>query len=118
MEAGYIATPVVIRSGFDIDGIKVELLWDETRNRFTVATRWVNLAHFEVEFTTQKWTRISLERAAAVFEAVCLNGATKEVARTAKKAAASFDSIFAANAAGYEREVLRRTDAALAAAGA
>jgi len=103
----------LIRSSYDIDGTRVELLFDESANRFTVATRWVNLTHFNVPFNGDKWTRITLERASAAFEAICLNGATKEVARVAKQKAIAIDASFCVSSAGYEREVLRQTGKAI-----
>lgn len=36
----------LLRSGFDIDGTRVELLYDRKVDRYTVATRWSNLKHF------------------------------------------------------------------------
>lgn len=105
----------IIRSGFDIDGVKVELLFDEEVARFTIATRWVNLVHLNVPavHNTEKWKRIMLDRASAVFEAVCLNGATKEVARVANIKAQANDRAFFTSTAAYEREVLRKTALAL-----
>ena len=104
------ANQEVIRSSFDIDGARVELIFEEDKARFTVATRWVNLIHIQMAFDNQKWKRIALDRAIAVFEAVCLNGATKEVARIARKHASNLDRVFFVSSAGYEREVLRRTE--------
>jgi len=105
----------LLRSGYDIDGVRVELLFDEDSNRFTIATRWTNLAHLNVPavHNTEKWKRIMLDRASAVFEAVCLNGATKEVARIANIKAQANDRAFFASAAAYEREVLRKTALAI-----
>ncbi len=104
------ANQEVIRSSFDIDGTRVELIFDEDKARFTVATRWVNLVHIPMTFDNQKWKRIAMDRASAVFEAVCLNGATKEVARIARKHASNIDRVFFVSSAGYEREVLRLTE--------
>lgn len=108
-------TQEMIRSGFDIDGVKVELLFDDEALRFTVATRWTNLAHLNVPavHNVEKWKRIILDRASAVFEAVCLNGATKEVARIAHNKAQANDRAFFTSVAAYEREVLRKTALAM-----
>lgn len=103
----------VLRSSFDLDGVRVELIFDEGYNRFTVATRWVNLVHVPIQFDNQKWKSIALDRASAVFEAVCLNGATKEVAHAARLIASKLDRVFFVSAAGYEREVLRQTSKAI-----
>lgn len=102
-----------IRSSFDIDGTRVELIFDADKNRYSVATRWAFLAHFQVEWNTTKWQRIMLERASAVFEAVCMNGATKEVANVAKQKAVNADLTFFVSPAAYEKEVLRLTEKAL-----
>ncbi|WP_186057742.1 hypothetical protein [Burkholderia gladioli] len=98
-----------IRSSFDIDGVRVELLWDEARFRFTVATRWTNLAHFDCQFHNERNKALALEQAAATFEVVCMDGATKDVARRAKSAARSIHPARCISPAGYAREVLRRT---------
>lgn len=105
----------IIRSSYDIDGVRVELIFNEEKQRFTVATRWVNLVHINIPFKTEKFKRIMMDRASAVFEAVCLNGATKEIARAANKIAANNDRVFFVSAAGYEREIIRKTYAAVAA---
>lgn len=104
----------LLRTGFDIDGTRVELLYDRKVDRYTVATRWSNLKHFVVPFAKPKWTRIMLDRASAVFESVCLHGATKEVARTAAKFSARCDRTNFENGAAYEREILRQTRHAFA----
>lgn len=101
----------IIRSSFDIDGIRVELLWNEARFRFTVATRWANLAHFDCSFRNDRNKALALEQAAAAFEVVCMDGATKAVARRAKAAARLIHPARCIPRAGYEREVLRRTGA-------
>ena len=106
----------LIRSSYDIDGVRVELLFDDEIGRFTVATRYVNLVHFPIPFKLEKWKRIMMDRASATFEAVCLNGATKEVALAARREATNNDRIFFTSAASYEREVLRKTSSALAGA--
>ena len=99
----------LIRSSFDIDGVRVELLWDEARFRFTVATRWVNLAHFNSSFPTDRNKSLALEQACAAFEVVCMDGATKAVGKRAKAAARSIHPCRCGSSAGYAREVLRRT---------
>lgn len=99
----------VLRSSFDIDGIKVELTYDSGRRRYSVATRWAYLTHIPVPFDTAKWRRIGLERASAVFEAVCLHSADKVIALLAKKHAMALDPAHFNVKAAYEREVLRRT---------
>lgn len=104
----------ILRSGYDIDGVRVELSFDEAKGRFSVSTRYAHLAHLPVQLATVKWMRITLERASATFEAACLHGATKEVARVAKRCATAVDSVFCNGPSGYEREVLRRVNAALA----
>lgn len=100
--------PEVLRTSYDADGVKVEFLHDEARQRYTVATRWVNLAHFVIPFPTERSKRLAHERASAVFEAVCMDGATKEVAMRAKRIAKAFYPSHCINLAGFEREVLRR----------
>ncbi|KVT81378.1 hypothetical protein WK59_18750 [Burkholderia ubonensis] len=99
----------LIRSSFDIDGVRVELLWDEVRFRFTVSTRWANLAHFGCQFRTDRIKALALEQACAVFEVVCMDGATKRVAQGAKAVARSIHPRRCISPAGYAREVLRRT---------
>jgi len=99
----------VLRSGYDVDGTKVELTYDPGRRRYSVATRWQYLVHFSVDFDTPKWRRIGVERAGAVFEAICMFSASKIVALLAKKHAMALDRAHFINSAGYEREVLRKT---------
>lgn len=99
----------LIRSGYDIDGVRVELLFDDDIDRFTVATRWTNLVHFPIPFKNDKWKRIMLDRASATFEVVCMDGATKENARKARRIASENDRIFFRSSADYEREILRQT---------
>ena len=101
----------IIRRSFDIDGVRVELHWDEVRFRFTVSTRWANLAHFGCSLNSERNKVLALEQAAAAFEVVCMDGATKDVARRAKAAAHSIHPARCISRAGYEREVLRRTAA-------
>lgn len=102
-------TTELLRSCFDVDGTRVELLWNEQRYRFTVATRWVNLAHFGCSLPTDGNKALALEQASAAFEVVCMDGATRSVAEKAKKAARSIHPARCISPAGYEREVLRRT---------
>jgi len=101
--------PDLLRSSYDIDAVRVELLWDAQKTRFTVATRWQNLAHFPVAFSLQRVKRRALAQASAVFEATCLNGATKAVARIAKKQARSTNPSLCVGPADYEHEVIRKT---------
>ncbi|WP_443115460.1 hypothetical protein [Herbaspirillum seropedicae] len=100
-------TQELIRSGYDIDGIRVEVLFDDEAKRFTIATRWVNLTHFDCWPHTERANRLALDQALASFEVVCMDGATKEVARRAKAAARSIHPR-QCTTGGYEREVLRR----------
>lgn len=69
-------TTELLRSSFDVDGTRVELLWDEQRFRFTVATRWINLAHLGCSLPTDGNKALALAQASATFEAVCMDGAT------------------------------------------
>lgn len=98
----------VLRSSFDIEGERVEFLFDQNRNRYTVATRWANLVHFSVGYGAVK-KRVAHERASAVFECVCMHGATETHAKAAKRAALGSTPSRCAGPAGFEREVIRRT---------
>jgi len=102
-------TPEVLRSSFDIDGVRVELLLDEQKRRFTIATRWVNLVHIPIEFQSERVKSLAHEQASAVFETVCMDGATRETARIAKHAAMTVLPTKCINLAVYEREVMRRS---------
>lgn len=99
----------VLRSSYDIDGVKVELTYDSGRRRYSIATRWAYLAHFSIPNDTLRWRRVGIERAGAVFEAVCQQGATKVVALVAKRHALALDPAHCINRVGYEKEILRRT---------
>lgn len=101
-------TPELLRSSFDCEGTNLELIYDEARQRFTVATRWLNLVHIQIDPPTNRVKRLALDRASAVFETVCVHGATKDVALRAKKAALGLFPSSCAIAAGYEKEVMRR----------
>ncbi|ENZ77961.1 MULTISPECIES: hypothetical protein [Ralstonia] len=102
-------TTELLRSSFDVDGTRVELLWDEQRFRFTVATRWINLAHLGCSLPTDGNKALALAQASATFEAVCMDGATRGSAQNAKKAAQSIHPARCISPSGYEREVLRRS---------
>ena len=100
-------THELIRSGYDIDGIRVEVLFDDEAKRFTIATRWVNLTHFNFWPYNARTMRLALDQALASFEVVCMDGATKDEALRAKAAARSIHPR-QCTPGGYEREVLRR----------
>lgn len=101
----------VIRRSFDIDGARVELIFDEARRRFTVASRWANLAHVPLQGLRAHAKRIAHERASAVFEVVCINGASREVARSARRVAMSIRPGQFSLSAYMEREIIRRFNA-------
>lgn len=96
----------ILRSSFDCNGGKVELLFDKNKNRFTVASRWQNLVHFEFLGASSK--RLAHERASATFEVVCFDGATKQVAKVAKKSAMRIFPSHCISNAGFEIEVFRQ----------
>jgi hypothetical protein len=98
----------VIRSSFDSDGSRLELLFNQTKSRFTIATRWTNLVHIGFDFPSDSCKRLALARASAVFETVCMDGATKQAAQTAKKVAMRLFPNQCVSPAGFEREVMRR----------
>lgn len=102
-------TTELLRSSFDVDGVRLDLLWNEKRYRFTIATRWINLAHFGCSLPTDANKALALTQASAAFEAVCMDGATRSAAQNAKKAARSIHPARCISPAGYEREVLRRS---------
>lgn len=103
-----VKAPELLRSSFDCEGTRLELIYDDARQRFTVATRWLNLVHIQIDPPTDRVKRLPLDRASAVFETVCMDGATKDAVRLAKKAAFSLFPSNCVNAAGYEKEVMRR----------
>ena len=106
-------TPELLRSGFDIDAVRVEFLFDQKYRRYTVATRWVNLAHFDIGLSEIS-KRVAHEKASAAFEFVCLEGAAKENAVLAKRAAANLTPSMCVSGNGFEREIIRRASIAKA----
>jgi len=101
----------VIRRSFDIDGVRVELIFDEERRRFTVASRWANLAHVPLRGLRSHAKRTAHERASAVFEVVCINGACREVAKSARRVAMALRPGQFSLPAYMEREIIRRFNA-------
>jgi len=98
----------VIRRSFDIDGSRVELIFDEGRQRFTVASRWANLAHIPIQGLRSHAKRVAHERASAVFEVVCINGASRNVAKAARRVAIGLRPGQFSLPAYMEREIIRR----------
>lgn len=101
----------LLRRSYDIDGGAVEMIFDEARRRFTVASRWANLAHIPVSGLRHHGKRLAHERASAVFEVVCMNGATPSVAQQAKRIAMTLRLGQFISAAYMEREIIRRFSA-------
>lgn len=100
-----------LRRSYDIDGAAVEMLFDESRRRFTIASRWANLAHIPMIGLRKHAKRTAHERASAVFEVVCLNGASPDVARSAKRLAMKLHLGQFSCPAYMERELIRRFSA-------
>ena len=97
-----------LRSSYDIDGCFVEMIFDAERRRFTVASRYANLAHIPLLGLRSHAKRLAHERASAVFEVVCINGATLDVAAGAKALAMKLRLSQFSCAAYMERELIRR----------
>lgn len=106
-------TQEILRSSFDVDGIRLEFVFDCLRNRYSVATRYAFLAHFDAGISKIS-KRLAHERASSVFEFCCFEGATRENASAAKRYAQNLFPNRCAKGNGFEREVIRRATIAIA----
>lgn len=97
-----------LRRSYDIDGAAVEMIFDEARRRYTIASRWANLAHIPMIGLRKHAKRTAHERASAVFEVVCLNGAEPAVAKAARRLAMKLHLGQFSCPAYMERELIRR----------
>ena len=102
----------ILRRSYDIDGAAVEMIFDEARRRYTIASRWANLAHIPMIGLRKHAKRTAHERASAVFEVVCLNGAAPAVAKAARSIAMKLHLGQFSCPAYMERELIRRFSAA------
>ena len=101
-----------LRRSYDIDGAAVEMIFDEAKRRFTIASRWANLAHIPMIGLRKHAKRTAHERASSVFEVVCLNGADPAIAKTARNLAMRLHLGQFSCPAYMERELIRRFNAA------
>lgn len=101
-----------LRRSYDIDGAAVEMIFDEANRRFTIASRWANLAHIPMIGLRKHAKRTAHERASAVFEVVCLNGAEPAIAKAARSIAMKLHMGQFSCPAYMERELIRRFSAA------